>query len=82
MYLSVEKGMRGVIFDNAKRFNKANNKYMISYDNSRPRKYITYMVQLTYMIGQWVNIPLTVNLNGEIKNKLINLMQIWSMKIV
>ena len=52
MYLSVEKGMRGVIFDNAKRFNKANNKYMISYDNSRPRKYITYMVQLTYMIGQ------------------------------
>ena len=43
MYLSVEKGMRGVIFDNTKRFNKANNKYMISYDNSKPRKYITYM---------------------------------------
>ena len=42
MYLSVEKGMRGVIFDNAKRFNKANNKYMISH----------IWTQLTYMIGQ------------------------------
>ena len=43
MYLFVEKGMTGGISYIVKRFSKANNKYIKSYDNSKPRKYITYL---------------------------------------
>ena len=43
MYLFVEKGMRGGISNIAKRFSKANNKYMQSYDDKKPSKYITYL---------------------------------------
>ena len=43
MYLFVEKGMRGGITYIAKRYSKAINKYMKSYDNSKPSKYITYL---------------------------------------
>ena len=42
MYLFVEKGMRGAISYIAKRFNKANNTYMQSYDISNPSKFIMY----------------------------------------
>ena len=40
MYLFVEKGIRGDISYIAKRFSKANNKYMQSYDDKKPSKYI------------------------------------------
>ena len=42
MYLFLEKGMRGGFFYIAKRFSKTNNKYMKSYDDKKPSKYITY----------------------------------------
>ena len=40
MYLFVEKGIRGDISYIAKRFSKANNKHMQSYDDKKPSKYI------------------------------------------
>ena len=43
MYLFIEKGMRGGMPYISKRFSKANNKYMRSYDNNKPSKYITYL---------------------------------------
>ena len=43
MYLFVEKGMRGGISYIAKRFSKASNKYIQSYDDNKPSKYIIYL---------------------------------------
>ena len=43
MFLFIEKGMRGGISYIPKRFSKANNKSMKSYDNNMPSKYITYL---------------------------------------
>ena len=43
MHLFIEKGMRGGIFYIAKRYSKANNKYMQSYDAKKPSKYIIYL---------------------------------------
>ena len=43
MYLFVEKGMRGGISYIAKRYSKANNKYMQSYNFNKPSNYITYL---------------------------------------
>ena len=43
MHLFIEKGMRGGMPYISKRFSKANNKYMRSYDNNKPSKYITYL---------------------------------------
>ena len=42
-YLFVEKGTRGGISYIVKRFSKAINKYMKSYDNIKPSKYIAYL---------------------------------------
>ena len=42
-YLFVEKGINGSIYYIAKRFSKANNKYIKCYDNSEPSKYIMYL---------------------------------------
>ena len=39
----IEKGMRGGISFIAKRYCKANNKYMKSYDVNKPSKFITYL---------------------------------------
>ena len=43
MYLLIEKGLRGGISFIAKRYAKANNKYMKDYDPSKPSKYISYL---------------------------------------
>ena len=43
MYLFVEKRMRGGISYIAKKFSKANNKYMKYYDDSKPNNYTTYL---------------------------------------
>ena len=43
MYLFVEKGMRGDISNIAKKYNKANNKYINVYDNSKLSKCIMYL---------------------------------------
>ena len=42
-YLFIEKGLRGVISYIAKRYAKANNKYMNDYDSKKPSKFITYL---------------------------------------
>ena len=43
MHLLIEKRMRGGISYIAKRYSKANNKYMESYNSSKGSKYITYL---------------------------------------
>ena len=66
MHLFIEKGIRGGISYIAKRFSKANNKYMKSYDAKKPSKFITYldaknlygweMIQyLPYGVFEWLN---------------------------
>ena len=41
--LFIEKGLRGGICYIAKRYAKANNKYMKVYDSKKPSKFITYL---------------------------------------
>ena len=43
MYLFIEKGTRGGISYIAKRYAKANNKYMNDYDQEKPSTFITYL---------------------------------------
>ena len=43
MYLFLEKGLRGGISYIAKRYMKANNKYMKNNDPRKPSKYISYL---------------------------------------
>ena len=43
MYLFTEKGLRGRISYIAKRYSKANNKYMKNYDPPKPSKFISYL---------------------------------------
>ena len=43
MYLFIEKGLRGGISYIAKRYAKANNKYMNDYDSEKPSTFITYL---------------------------------------
>ena len=43
MFQFIEKGMRGGISYIANRYGKANNKYMKSYDKTKPSKYIMYL---------------------------------------
>ena len=43
MHLFIEKGMRVGISSITKKYSKANNKYMKSYDSSKESKYITYL---------------------------------------
>ena len=58
MYLFIEKGMTGGVSYIAKRFSKANNKYIQFYDDEKQSKYITYLDLKIYMVGQWVkNLP-------------------------
>ena len=43
MFLFIEKGLRGGISYIAKRYSEANNKYMKSYDPTKPSKCIAYL---------------------------------------
>ena len=43
MYLLIEKGLREGISYIARRYAKANNKYMKDYDPKKPSKFITYL---------------------------------------
>ena len=43
MYLFIENGMRGGISYFSKRYSKANNKYIKSYDANKPNRCITYL---------------------------------------
>ena len=42
-YLFIEKGLRGGIFYIAKRYVKANNKYINDYDPKKPSTFILYL---------------------------------------
>ena len=52
MYLFTEKGMRGGISDIAKRFSKANNKYMQSCDDNNQVNILHIWMQKIYIFGQ------------------------------
>ena len=43
MYLFIEKGLRGGISYIAKKYAKANNKYMKNYETKKLSKYISYL---------------------------------------
>ena len=43
MYLFIKKGLRGGIFYIAKRYAKANNKYLKDYDPTKQSKFISYL---------------------------------------
>ena len=51
-YLIIEKGSRGGISYIAKRYAKANNKYIGDYDPNKQSTFITYLDKITYMAGQ------------------------------
>ena len=63
-YLFIEKGLRGGIYDIAKGYAKANNKYMNDYDSKKPSTFITYLDMNIYMVGDKVSILLMVGLTG------------------
>ena len=43
VYLFIEKGLRGEMSYNCKRYSEVNNKYMKNYDLTKPSKYISYL---------------------------------------
>ena len=43
MYFFIEKGLRGEISYITKRYSEANNKYMKTFDPTKPSKFITYL---------------------------------------
>ena len=50
-YLFIEKGLRGGICYIAKRYVKANNKYMNDYDPKKQSTFISYLDMNNYMVG-------------------------------
>ena len=64
MYLLIEKWLRGGITYIAKRYTKANNKYMKDYDPTKPSKCISYLDINNLYGGQWVDILLMLDLSG------------------
>ena len=63
-YLFIVKGLRGGISYIAKRYAKANKKYMNDYDSKKPSTFITYLDMNIYMVGDKVSILLMVGLTG------------------
>ena len=51
-YLIIEKGSRGGISSIAKRYARANNKYMNDYDPEKQSTFISYVDMNIYMVGQ------------------------------
>ena len=52
MYLFVEKEMRGGISCITKRYSKANNKYLISYEYKNQANLLFIWMKIIYMVGQ------------------------------
>ena len=53
-YLFIKKGLRGGISYIAKRYAKANNKYMKVYDSKKPSKFVTYL-DMNNLYGQGIS---------------------------
>ena len=51
-YYFIEKGTRGGVSYIAKRYAKANNKYMSDCDSNKQSTFITIWIKITYMAGQ------------------------------
>ena len=51
-YLFIEKGTRGGTSYIAKRYPKANNKYMCDYDRINSQHLLLIWIKITYMVGQ------------------------------
>ena len=77
MHIFIEKGMRGGISCASKRPSKANNKYCPDYDETKPEKWIHYLVMnnlygeamseyLPYGDFKWVKV------NNEAVNRILN----------
>ena len=81
MYLFIERAMRGGISYIAKRYSKANNKYMKDYDNTTETIYIMYF-DANNLYGSAMSIYLMVVLNGRLKKKLIILTLVQLEKLV
>ena len=64
MNLFIEKGTRGGIFYIAKRYAKANNKYMNDYDPEKPSTFITYLDKNNLYGWAMSNTFLMENLDG------------------
>ena len=62
-YLFIEKGLRGGISYIAKRYAKANNKYMNDYDPKKQSTFISYL-DMNNLYGWAISIFLMRGLNG------------------
>ena len=63
-YLLIEKRLTGGISYIAKRYAKANIKYMNDYDPKSCHHLYHTLTWIIYMIGKWVSIFLMSDLNG------------------
>ena len=82
MYLFIEIAMRGGISYIAKRYSKANNKYMKDYDNTEETIYIVYFDANNLYGSTMTECLHMVVLNGWLKKKLIILTLVQLKKIV
>ena len=71
MHLFIEKGMKGGISYIAKSYNKANNKYMQSYNESKPSKYIM-LLDLNNLYGWAMSQYFPYNGFEDLNKKLIH----------
>ena len=72
MFQFIETGLRGGISYIPHRYSKANNKYMKTYDENAPSKYIMYLeIVIIYMVIACVGIYQLVISNGWQKNRLL-----------
>ena len=75
--LFIEKGMRGGISYVSKRYSKENNKYCPNYNNSKPKKHISY-IDMNNLYGGVMSEYLPyggfkwIKNNNKIVNKILN----------
>ena len=64
MYVFFEKGTKPGICYISNRYNKANSKYLKSYDPKHESKHIIYLDRIIYLFMQWLNFFNQVDANG------------------